>query len=171
MFVIPAQAHCCSAHFLHIDPALTVLSIGVFECSIRLPWPCLVPRFPRPPSFRRKPESMRRLFGIHAASLWKLSLWKTPSASNDLLLLNRGRWPGYAPGGAVPFFAHPGSPAERKEPKKGARTCRPSRSRPYASLRSTCGARSRGRPSRGGAVELAMFTAFTPLKQRRQVRA
>ena len=71
--------------------------------------------------------------------------------------LCKGREPGCAPGGAVTFFRF----AERKSPKKG----RPYSLRPFASLRATCGARSRGAPWNS----LCAFGA--PLEQPRRVRS
>jgi len=65
--------------------------------------------------------------------------------------------PGCAPGGAVTFFV---------SPKKVTKESRPHWPCPFASLRATCDARSRG-----GAAELASFTAFTSLRHPQRVRA
>ena len=66
---------------------------------------------------------------------------------------------GIAPGGAVTFFL-----SRQKESNQRKR--RPRWPCPSASLRATCDARSRG-----GAAELALFAALTPLKQPQRVRA
>ena len=68
-------------------------------------------------------------------------------------------WPGCAPGGAVTFFL-----SRQKESNQRKR--RPHWPCPSASLRATCDARAWG-----GAAELALFAALTPLKHPQQVRA
>ncbi len=75
-----------------------------------------------------------------------------------LLLLNYGRRPGSAPGGAPTCSL-------LRQRKVGKRKATPSPC-PCAALRAPSGAQARG-----GAAELALFTAFTPLRHPQQARS